>query len=106
MSELAKVCDCVINDKEYKADSTKRKLLYSKVLNVEKRMFDIYLKTGKSKKDNFPFESLGKILYASHDETIKIARALFNARWKPEVHVTLVRKRFEKVSYIGKSVTF
>jgi|GEM_PF-3986163 len=106
MSELNKICRALVQAKEYKADNTRKKKLYVKTLNVEKRLFDVYLKTGKSKKENFPFESIGKIIFMKPEETQKISKALFMAGWKPEVHVILTRKRFENLTFIGSTITY
>lgn len=106
MAELKKTCLAIIQGKEYQRNTTRKKVLYSKCLNVEKRMFDLYLKTGKCKESNFPFESMGNLLYTNKSEMEKIVKCFFDVGWKPEVHVMLTRKKFEKITFIGRSITY
>jgi hypothetical protein len=106
MSELQRICDSIVKSREYKKDSTKKTILFNKCLNVENQMFLVYMKTGKSNKNNFPFESLGNVLFISQTETQKIARMFMNSGWNPSVHVILTRKKFEKISYIGKTINY
>lgn len=106
MSELKQVCQSIVKFKDYTADSTKKRILYQKCLNVENAMFKVYLKKGKGNRNNFPFESLGKIIFTNQTEVQKIAKTLFDSGWNPGVHIILTRKKFEKISYIGKSMNY
>jgi hypothetical protein len=106
MSELKKICTSIVKFQEYNRDSTKKSVLFNKCLNVENQMFKVYLKTGKCSKKDFPFGSLGKVLFTNQTETQKIAKTLFDSGWNPSVHVILTRKKFEKISYIGKTLNY
>jgi hypothetical protein len=92
--------------KEPKEGSTRRKRLRGKISNVDERMFKVYLKTGKATKHNFPFEMVGRVLYTKEEESVKIAKTLFDVGWKPETHVMMTRKKYENVYYIGCGMIF
>lgn len=106
MSEIKKICESIVKYKNYSAKSTKKRILYMKCLNVEDQMFKLYLKSGKSSLNTFPFENLGKVLYMNQSEVVKIAKLLFEVGWNPRIHVILTREKFKSITYIGKSVTF
>lgn len=90
--------------KEPKEGSTRRKQLRIKISNVDERMFKVYLKTGKATKRSFPFKMIGRVLYTKEEESRKIAETLFDVGWKPEVHINLTRKKYEKIYYIGQGL--
>jgi hypothetical protein len=69
-------------------------------------MFDLYLKTGKYKRNDFPIKSMKGVLYTNKDELEKIVNCFFDVGWKPEIHVNLTRKKFEKFTFIGRALTF
>jgi hypothetical protein len=92
--------------KEPQEGSTRRKKLRMKIVNVEERMFKVYLKTGKSKKRSFPFEMIGKVFYTKEDESRKIAEVLFDVGWSPEIHVSKTRRKYENIYYIDQRLTF
>lgn len=106
MSEIKKICESIVKSKNYSTDSHKKKILYARCLNVENQMFKVYMKTGKCSRNNFPIESLGKVLFTSQNESQKIAKMFIEVGWSPTTHVTLTRNKFKDISYIGKSISY
>lgn len=106
MSLLKKVCSAIVQGDEYSCKNHKQRLLYTKCLNVEQRMFELYLRTGRYRKKDFPIESVKSVLYTNKDELEEIVKMFFDSGWKPEIHVILTRKKFEKFTFIGQALTF
>lgn len=106
MAELKKMCEAIVQGREYLCNNNRKRVLYNKYLNVNKRMFGIYLKTGKCKKNNFPLENINVVLCTNRSEIEKIVKTFFDVGWKPEVHVMLTRKKCEKFTLISGSMIY
>lgn len=69
-----------------------------KVLLVENRIFQIYLKTGKYGITNFPYNQLQENYILTNEQMTNIAKMILKYNWSPFIHVSKTRKKFETIT--------
>lgn len=104
MLKLSKACQMVtagfsLDDLKYgkKQYDREDKFLLQRVLLVENRIFQIYLKTGKYNPATFPYDSLKENMAMNKAEMVKVAKSLLQSGWKPSTHVVNTRKKFSVI---------
>lgn len=70
------------------------------VLRAEAELFRVYLKSGKSTIESFPFNMLEATNYEKVETITYLVHLLFNAGWTPEIHVTKTRNKFYDIEMI------
>lgn len=68
------------------------------VLNVESKIFNIFVKNQKCSFKSFPFEDINPGYSMDKKVAVLIAKLLFAEGWTPSVHVANTRKRYESVT--------
>lgn len=69
-----------------------------RVLLVENRIFQIYLKTGKYTEASFPYEDLKENFTMTKEEMVKLAKLILRNKWSPALHVSKTREKFASIT--------